>query len=128
MGSRGAKGPSLHARRVRHRPCGADKEVITVAHFHINMAGRARRIALEGSPRERKLLQFRRNGGAASGRGREWATDTNVRRMSARTKQMLARQVRAELRLVARRMTLGVVDIVPDAPAFRRGRYGRELI
>ena len=119
--SRGAKGPVLHARRVRHRPCGADEEVITVV--VVNVTGRARRFVLEGGPRERKLLEFRNS--RASGKDRKWVSDSCVRRASRKIKRALARELRYELRRVARLTLLGVDEVV-DIRAMK-STFDREI-
>jgi len=88
-----------------------------VAHFHVNMAGRARRIALEGSPRERKLRDFR--SWRPSGRDRKYRVPgRGLQRSSRRIKRELARELRYELRLVARMATAGV-EVEPDTRALR---------
>lgn len=86
---------------------------------------RIRRFELEGSPRERKALDFRRSEGAASGRGRKWTVDSTVRRSSRPIKRMLARQARAELRRVARLALLGVDEVV-DSRAMKN-TFDREI-
>jgi len=83
---------------------------MTVVYFHIDMAGRARRFVLEGSPRERKLLEFRSS--RASGKDRKLVSGAYVRRASRKIKRELARELRYELRRVARLALLGVDEVV----------------
>jgi len=93
-----------------------------VAHFHIDMAGRAPRFMPEGNPRQRKLMDFRRS--APSGRGRKYRVPgRRLQRDSRALKRELARELRYELRRVARMATAGI-EVEPDTralcPAFAR--------
>lgn len=82
----------------------------------VNITGRARRFMLEGGPRERKLLEFRNS--RASGKDRKWVSGVYLRRTSRTIKRGLARQLRYELRYVARMATAGV-ELEPDTRALR---------
>lgn len=88
-----------------------------MAYFHIDMAGRARRIALEGSPRERKLRDFR--SWRPSGRDRKYRVPgRRLQRDSRALKRELPRELRYELRRVARMATAGI-EVEPDTRALR---------
>jgi len=99
------------------------KEVVAVATIMSKAERRIRRFELEGSPRERKALEFRSS--RASGKGRRWVPSAYVRRASRKIKRALARELRYELRRVAHLTLLGVDEVV-DIRAMKN-TFDREI-
>lgn len=84
---------------------------------------RRRRFLLEGSPRERKLRDFRSC--RSSGRDRDIVTETHARKASRPIKRMLSREARRSLKRAAQATAFDDGHVV-DCRALRN-RFDHEI-